>query len=150
MIANWFPVSSPDNVKPPSWRIRLPVFICAPGREPRPSVVRAVLDTGSPWSVFTEEVAADHCGIRNIETGRKTTVSWVGTVMPAWQHRVKLVIKHSDSPEVATVLDDFPLLFVHSYVRPGTDRPFSLALLGADFFRHVLSFLNGPEARLIM
>jgi len=109
-----------------------------------------MLDTGSLWSVFSEDIAAGHCGINDIERGQRTTVSWVGSEMPAWQHRVKLVVPHSRVPEVATILNDFPILFVHTYVRPGRTRTHSLAVLGADFCRHVLSILDGPEAKIIM
>ena len=150
MITSWKPVPSPDNVKPDSWRICVSVNLCAPGKEPAPNVVPAIVDTGSAWSVFTENIARHYCGIRDIETGPRTSVSWLGSTMPAWQHRIRLVIRHGDSPEVSTALDSFPVLFVHSYVRPGHSRPLSLAVLGADFCQHVLSILNGPEARIIM
>ena len=150
MISDWYPIPSPDGVRPPSWRIRLRVHPCEPGRKPKCAPLYVILDTGSPWSVFTENTAAEHCGLRDIQTGRGTRVSWLGSEMPAWQHRVKLVIPLGDSPKVTTVLDDFPLLFVHSYVRPGSSRPLSLAVLGADFCRHVLSILDGPEAKIIM
>lgn len=150
MIAPWRAIPSPDNVKPSSWRMYVMTYLCAPGEEPLPNVVRAVLDTGSPWSVFTEDIAQRYCGIQDIETGRETSISWPGSTMPAWQHPVKLVIRHSDPPGVSTVFDEFPVLFVHSYIRPGHARPSSLVVLGADFCRHILSVLSGPEARTIM
>ena len=150
MITQWRQVPSPDGVKPVSWRIRLRVFLCVPGKEPGLDTVDTILDTGSPWSVLTEDLAADYCGIKDIEKGTGSSVSWLGSEMPAWQHRVKLVVPHSRNPKVTTTLDDFPILFVHSYVRPGASRPLSMAVLGADFCRHVLSILDGPEAKLIM
>ena len=51
---------------------------------------------------------------------------------------------------MTTVLDGFPVLFVHSYVTPGKSKPLSIAVLGADFCRHVLTILSGPEAKIIM
>ena len=70
--------------------------------------------------------------------------------MPAWQHAIKIVVPHGDSPKVATVLDEFPVLCVKSYVRPGHKKPLSMAVLGTDFCRHVLALLNGPEAKVVM
>ncbi|MDP6505414.1 MAG: hypothetical protein QF886_17460 [Planctomycetota bacterium] len=57
---------------------------------------------------------------------------------------------HSETPRVTTVLDEFPILCVQSYIRPGHRKPLSMALLGADFCRNVLTILNGPEAKVIM
>jgi len=125
-------------------------YLCAPGSEPGRDLVNAILDTGSPWSVATGDLARRYCGIRDIEKGVKTSVSWLGSDMPAWQHRVKIVVPHSDSPKVATVMDGFPILLVKSYVRPGQTGPLSMAVLGADFCKHVLALLNGPEAKVIM
>ena len=150
MITNWRLVSSPDDVKPSSWRIRLCAHLCESGGDPGPLPLYAILDTGSPWSVLTEDVAWQFCGIRNIERGPKTSISWLGSSMPAWQHAIKIVIPHSDSPQVATVLDDFPILCIKSYVRPDHKKPLSMAVFGADFCKHVLALLNGPEAKVIM
>lgn len=150
MIAAWQSVPSADGVRPQSWRIFVSAHLCARGREPVEDRVSAILDTGSPWSVLTEDVAWQFCGIRNIERGPKTSISWLGSSMPAWQHAIKIVIPHSDSPQVATVLDDFPILCIKSYVRPDHKKPLSMAVFGADFCKHVLALLNGPEAKVIM
>lgn len=150
MITSWQHVSSKDKVKPESWRMFVAAHLCASGGEPGPQCVNAILDTGSPWSVLTEDFARQFCGIRDVREGQETSVSWPGSSMPAWLHHIKIVVPHGDSPKVTTVLDEFPILCVRSYVRPAHKKPLSMAVFGADFSRNVLAVLNGPEAKVIM